>query len=487
MPSGRIAVLGGGPAGLAVAQLLKRQQPALQVTLFERQAPDSTFGYGVGLGWKALAGLTAASPSCVADLERASRELKRWTICSGDASISAHNSHGLAISRQVLLEVLREHAVQAGVDIRAGVHVTLDDVVDADVIIAADGVGSETRARLAPQLGVTATRGELAYLWCGAEIARDEMTLALTRTPAGPMVAHVMPYSDSASTFQVDAMQDTLGSLSDVGGSSLAYLESTFSGLLGGTPLRAKRPVWQVFETVKCERWSTGNVVLLGDAAHTAHYTVGSGTGLAIEDAACLAEALVGGGSPADAFEAYATARQPRVHRLQERAARSELWWSSLALRMDNPLPQLLLSYLSRTGAVPLAAIASDNADLVRQCLPGADGGDLTAAILATPFEEHPHRVVTAPDAATLVVDSTPTLDSLRATVEQVRDLAATGTTLVRLTGAPGADAVLDRLDLAEHIRAGAKLPTVVAGTESTRDTLALGVLTGRTDLVEIC
>ena len=483
MPALRVAVLGGGPAGLAFAQLIKLRKPSYEVTLYERQSPESSYGYGVGLGWKALSGLEAGAPDCAADLKRAARELNRWALRRNDETISAHNSHGVCISRQLLLETLRDHAIRAGVDVRVGAQVSLADVADADLVVAADGVGSETRRTLATELGVTVTAGELAYLWCGADIARDEMTLAFARTPAGPMVAHVMPYSDSGSTFQVDAMVSTVRALEETGGASIAYLEGLYGDMLGGTSLRSKRPEWQVFETVSCERWSHENIVLLGDAAHTAHYTVGSGTGLAVEDAGCLAGALDGSASLADAFAAYAADRMPRVRKLQERAARSHLWWSSMALRIDEPLPQVLLSYLSRTGAVPLAALAADNAELIDQVLPGVRDAD---AILATPFEEHSGRVVSELDAPTLVIDATPTLDSLRATVEHACALAAHGASILRVAGAPGAGAVLDRLDVAEHVRAGAKVSTVVVGSAAERDALALGVLTGRTDLVEI-
>ena len=483
MPALRVAVMGGGPAGLVFAQLIKLRKPSYEVTLFERQSPESSYGYGVGLGWKALSGLEAGAPQCAADLKRAARELSRWAIRRDDETISAHNSHGVCISRQLLLETLRDHAIRAGVDVRVGTQVSLADVADADLVVAADGVGSETRSALANELGVTVTAGELAYLWCGADIAREEMTFAFARTPAGPMVAHVMPYSENGSTFQVDAMVSTVRALEQTGGASIAYLEGLYGDMLGGTSLHAKRAEWQVFETVTCQRWSHRNVVLVGDAAHTAHYTVGSGTGLAVEDAVCLAGALDGAASLDEAFEAYTADRQPRVRKLQERAARSHLWWSSMSLRIDEPLSQVLLSYLSRTGAVPLAAIAADNAELIDQVLPGVRDAK---AILATPFEGHASRVVCGLDAPTLRIEGSPTLDSLRTTVEQARTLAAGGASLLRLAGPPGFGAVLDRLEVAEHVRAGAKVSTVVAGSEAERDALALGVLTGRTDLVEI-
>jgi anthraniloyl-CoA monooxygenase len=492
----RVAVLGGGPAGLTAAQVLKRRHPGWDVTVFERQTPESTFGYGVGLGWGALKALAVVAPDLVTDLKAVSVGVDRWTVRRGDESITATNSHGIAIARELLLMTLREHAEKAGVLIRTGVQTELADVADADLVLVADGVGSLTRAALSNELGVTSDPGELAFLWCGAEIARTEMTLALGRTAAGPMAAHVMPYSGTSSTFQVDAMQDTIRALSeactdpDGADASLAFLENLYADLLGTTKLCAKRPSWQTFTTVACERWHHGSAVLLGDAAHTAHYTVGSGTGLAIEDAVCLATALDGEASLQAAFEAYAAERQPRVRRLQERAARSQLWWSSLGLRIDEPLHQVLLSYLTRTGAVPLTALAEANPDLLRQFLPGVPlDANLADAVLAIPFEGSAGRVVPTPegdDITTVEVPVSPTLASLRATVEHVRDLTTRGVHTARLTGPAGADAVLDRLDVAESLRAGAKVTTVVVAPHHDRDVLAVGVLTGRTDLVEV-
>lgn len=476
----RVAVLGGGPAGLTAARLLKCQQPTWDVTLFERQPPESTFGYGVGLGWGALKQLREADSALVDDLEAATLGIDTWTIRRDNESISAGNSHGLGIARADLLSILQQHAAAAGVSLRLQQQVSLADVVDADVVIAADGVGSETRQLLADELGASVTQGELAYLWGGAALSLDGMTLSLVRTPAGPIAAHVMPYGAAACTFQVDTRQavvdswDLASAEADAG--TIAVLEAAFADLLQGAQLVAKKSQWSTFPTVTCERWSSGNVVLLGDAVHTAHYSVGSGTGLAVEDAVQLAEALGGSGSLEEAFAAYQLVRQPRVAKLQGRADRSQRWWTSLDLRIDAPLPQLLLSYLTRTGAITLTMVLESNADLVQQCLPLTAGasGDLVDRVLTG-------RVI-EPDAdiPTLSLDG-----GTARIVDRALDLATRGVTTVRLVGPAGRDAVLDRLELAERLREQAKVSTVVAGPPQSRDDLALGILTGHTDLIE--
>lgn len=501
-------VLGGGPAGLTAARILKLRRPSWDVTVVERQPPDATFGYGVGLSFSSLNRLRAADPELTAAIESASVSVDTWTIRRDGQSFSAKNSHGLGIGRASLLAILQRHATAAGARVRMGEHGRLADVRGADVVLAADGAASETRTALSAELGASASHGELAYLWCGVPLSRTEMTLALTRTADGPLAAHVMPYAAGACTFQVDGHQDTISALGmpPAGpADSAALLQDVFGDLLGGARLQVKRPEWATFPTVTCARWHAGNVVLLGDAAHTAHYTVGFGTALAVEDAVELAGALADDGAaatPFEAFETFEAARRPTVARLQRRADRSQRWWATLGTRFDLPLPQLLLSYLTRTGAITLPAAATQNAELIARCLdPGrnpdpARGTDLAGAILAQPFGVNGSRVPdrlfragTLPDTAlaTIVHDTgRPTLGQMRGTIEQGRHWAARSVTHIRLAGPPDREAVLDRLELAEGLRQHAGVTTIVAGPAEFRDDLALGVLCGRTDLADI-
>jgi anthraniloyl-CoA monooxygenase len=504
MPGRRIAIVGGGPAGLTAARILRLRQPSWQVTVLERQPPEATFGYGVGLSFTALDRLAAADAELAGAIRAAAVSVAIWTMRRDGVSLSARNSHGLAIGRAALLRVLRRHAAAAGAVVRTGRPVRLAEVAGADVIVAADGAGSLVRAELAARLGATVRHGELAYLWCGAELALTEMTLALARTAAGPLAAHVMPYAPAACTFQVDAHQKALASwgLPPTGGEdSIGLLRREFADLLAGARLVAKRTDWVTFPTVSCERWHWGNVVLLGDAAHTAHYTVGSGTALAVEDAAELATALAGTASPAAAFEAFQAARQDRVVRLQRRADRSQRWWTTLATRIDWPLPRLLLSYLTRTGAITLTAVARQNAALLARCFslgshPVPAGAGLAGFILAQPAAVNgtclPGRVYRPADlasgaVATVVHDSgRPTLAGMRDLAGQVRDLAGQGVSVIRVAGPPGREDLLDRLELAEFVRGQAGVSTIVVGPAELRDDLALGIVTGRTDLADL-
>jgi anthraniloyl-CoA monooxygenase len=494
----RVAVIGGGPGGLSAALMLKRRQPRWDVTVHERHHALSTFGYGVGLRWPALKRLAESAPDCAESIQEASCPLATQTLRRGDAAVNVSSAHGLGVSRSALLTVLTRHADMAGVRIHVGQSVSLAEVGDADVVIAADGAGSRTREARAAQLGVTAQAGDLLYLWCGAAVPLEAMTLCLARTAAGPLAAHIMPYGGGACTFQVDATANVAGQFEagadDPRGRAITMLERQFAGVLGGARLHTEQTSWSPFTTVRCARWSSGNVVFLGDAAHTAHYTVGSGTALAIEDAVALAEALAGSSSVTAAFEDYESVRKPHAERLQQRADRSQRWWSTLAVRYDLPLHALLVSYLSRTGAVSLSEIARLDWPLLAGCLPPGslpgNGGSVADRILSRPFVANgaslPTRVYSP--LATQHPDQVRTLTVPPGHAAHYLDLAGElvgqGASRIRLVGEGGRDGLLDRLELAELLRAHVGVSTIVRG-EAVED-LALGVLCHRTDLVEI-
>jgi anthraniloyl-CoA monooxygenase len=499
----KITVIGGGPSGLCAALLLKTQHPAWDVAVFEKNPVGVTFGYGVGLRWSVLSKLAAAAPECARAIEQTAHVLNRQTVLRDGRTAGVGNDHGLGVSRGALLDVLARHAEAAGVVIRTGSPADLAEVSDADLVVAADGVSSPTRRQLAEHLGVTATTGDLAYLWCGATVPLEAMTLAIARTASGPLVAHAMPYGPESCTFQVDARTATLahwsgaatGTISAESVSAAAtvkLIEAQFADLLGGTRLHTKQPVWSTFTTIRCQKWSHGDVVLIGDAAHTAHYTVGSGTALAIEDAVALAQALQDNATIPDALGAYEAARRPYVERLQERAERSERWWSTLDTRIDLPLPQLMLSYLSRTGALTLSSVADLDRALLEQCLPDGSGGawsqgtaELVESILTTTRRGDGSLDTTGSIPAVTVTRSA----EVRAFDDQVRAVAeglGTHHTHVRLVGSDDREAILDRLEFAERLRARTPAATIVRGPRTAAEDLALGVLCDRTDLVEI-
>lgn len=516
-----VEVIGGGPGGLYAARLLKLWHPEWVVRLHERNPPDATFGFGIGLNAHTLRRMADADPVTYEGLLEIGHGLRTWNLRLGSRSISGGDNQSIGLSRAGMLRVLADHAAAVGVEIEWGRAVGLDDVdVDADLVIAADGAGSGARSRLADELGVTTRAGGLAYIWCGAEIELDTMQFEIVETPHGVFVAHVMPYTRQQATFQVDARLDAIRRAGlDIGradhdGDDLAtleYLSAAFAPILDGGTLRGNRSVWSTFTTVSCHRWSAGNVVLLGDAAHTAHYSVGSGTRMAMEDALGLAEAIDAHDELAAALRSYEANRRPSVERLQSRALRSQAWWASFPDRMHLPLPQLMASYQTRTGALGASSLAKADPDLVEAALrhvaddaPGLDGDPLPA-ILERPLRlartTLPRRVVSnrGADVVDVVADVTDVARARRrhpdrlvlarlesgqlVSAEAAERLIDSGADAVHLrVEADGAN-LLDRLEMAERLRlTGAVVAVESAGDDL--DQLAAGILAGRLDLV---
>ena len=280
---------------------------------------------------------------------------------------------------------------------------------------------------------------------------------------------------------------------------SLRYLQEAFAGQLQGHPLIGNRTRWLRFRTVRCERWSCGRTVLLGDAAHTAHFSIGSGTKLAMEDAIGLAEALGAEPDAAQAFDRYEAIRRPAVERLQELARRSQLWWESFPSRLHVPAGQLMVAYMTRAGNVPLDRLVTTNPDVVASALRQYAGltpqlpADLTSWILDRPLRregrQFPHRVLAAdPDGVDMrtITDvvADPWGEAAGAVVRRARRAREAGADGFRFTGPADRPSVLTRMDLAERVRTEVGGLIVVDGPAGLRDDLAAGLVSARADLV---
>jgi anthraniloyl-CoA monooxygenase len=358
------------------------------------------------------------------------------------------------------------------------------------------------------------------------------------RTSHGLFTIHGYPYAEELSTLGVEADigtwrragMDTATErtpLAESDAFSLDYLQKAFAGALGGAELLGNRSRWMRFRTVSLPRWHHENVVLIGDAAHTAHYSVGSGTKMALEDAIVLADSLTTGGGPplAAALRRYEDIRRPRVEALQDAAVRSQRWWESIGHRLDLPAPQLMLAYLSRGGVVSASRLAESDRGLLRAGLAAFAGpaptddelADVRSWVLNRPYEGASLRTsgrvldnhgqagyrevqggpvaVSAlraayPDEALAAVLGTEVDDPWSGAADEVLDrcfaLAEAGANGVRLEGRPGRPALLDRLALAERIRHQTKLFTVVGAAAGHVDDLVDGIVAGRADLVAI-
>jgi anthraniloyl-CoA monooxygenase len=323
-------------------------------------------------------------------------------------------------------------------------------------------------------------------------------------------VTHAYPYAADRSTFLIETDEQTwrragFDATTDAtppdesDRASLAYLEDAFRERLGGHGLIGNRTRWLRFRSVRCDRWHDGRVVLLGDAAHTAHYSIGSGTKLAMEDAIALVAALGAASTLEQALQAYEAERRPAVEHLQAVAARSQRWWDSFPQRMHLPVNQLLVSYMTRAGKVSLARFAESTPQVVQRSLadysgaaPGhLAGDDLVDWVISQPLPLG-HAVV--PGRASLPGGTVPDLEVTEpdawgakadGLVDQVASWLADGAAAVRLTGAGDRDSVLDRLDLAERLRLKLGATVIVRAPDLYRADLAAGLVSARTDLID--
>jgi anthraniloyl-CoA monooxygenase len=539
MHLGRVEVIGGGPAGLFAARLIKERMPDATVRVSERSVPDDTFGFGVAFTARTLRAVAEAEQATFGRLVEASVPMPQQEMLIDGVSIRAKGTGGgIAIARSRLLEVLLDEAVRAGVEVDLGAERDLGDVRDADLVVAADGVGSRTRAELAEHLGGRVVPGRGVFMWLGCGTRLRSNLFVPVRTEHGLFTIHGYPYAEERSTLGVEAdvgtwrragmdIATTHTPLTESDAFSIDYLQKAFADALGGAELLGNRSRWMRFRTVSLPRWHHENVVLIGDAAHTAHYSVGSGTKMALEDAIVLADSLAAGAEPAlaGALRQYEEIRRPRVEVLQDAAVRSQRWWDSIGHRLDLPAPQLMLAYLSRGGMVSTSRLAEGDPGLLRAGLAAFAGvaptddelADARTWVLNRPYEGAALRTsgrvldedgqagyrevhgepfaVTAlraayPDETLAAVLGTDVDDPWSPAADEVLDrcfaLAEAGADGVRLEGRPGRAALLDRLALAERIRRQTKLFTVVGAPADHIDDLVDGVVAGRADLVAI-
>ncbi len=327
----QINVVGGGPAGLYFAILMKKADPSRQIVVFERNAPEATFGWGVVFSDKTLSYLRDNDePSYRAITERFATWDNVDMVHRGE-KITVRGNRFSGIARIELLGILQCRAEELGVDVRFDTEVA-DPIAlaDADLLVGADGVNSSVRTRFAgvfhPSLDTRPNR----YIWYGTEQLFHGLTLTFHETEAGVFAAHSYKFNDRLSTFIVECDAETwrsAGFADRTYGDTRAYLEEVFRDDLGGHTLLSNNSKWINFVLVKNRRWHHENVVLLGDALHTAHFSIGSGTKLALEDAIALNAAFAGADSVDSALAAFEQARRPIVEDLQEAAEESMVWF----------------------------------------------------------------------------------------------------------------------------------------------------------------
>ena len=367
----RIAVLGGGPGGLYFAALAKQLAARHDITVWERNAADDTFGFGVVFSDETLGGIEHADEEIFAAMRR---EFARWDDIDVHFRGTTFTSggHGFAaMSRKRLLAILQARCASLGV--RVHFRTEAPDVTalaaDYDLVVAADGMNSATRARFAPAFGPDLERRRCRYIWLGTDLVFDAFKFYILDTPAGVMQVHGYPYSEQASTFILEMHEDVWqrAGFGDVAAPGLApgqsdeasieLIRGLCADVLGGPnggqhSLVANNSRWTAFTTVRCQTWRHDNVVLLGDAAHTAHFSIGSGTKLAMEDALALAACLHEQDGVSGALAAYEAERRPVVASTQRAAQASLEWFENIGQYADQDAHQFAFNIVTRSRRV---------------------------------------------------------------------------------------------------------------------------------------
>jgi anthraniloyl-CoA monooxygenase len=362
----RIAVLGGGPGGLYFSALAKQLDPRHEITVWERNAPGDTFGFGVVFSDETLGGIEHADTGIFRAMER---EFARWDDIDVHfrGSVITSGGHGFAaMSRHRLLGILQERCAELGVRINFQSQAPDPDQLSAahDLVIAADGANSQTRAAHAATFRPSLEARRCKYIWLGTDLVFDAFKFYVLDTPWGAMQVHGYPYSRDASTFILELHDDvwrragfaarTAGPLppghSDE--PSIDLIRDLCAGVLDGHGITGNNSQWVNFTTVRCASWRHRNIVLLGDAAHTAHFSIGSGTKLAMEDALALAACLHEHDGVPAALAAYEAERRPVVASTQRAAQASLEWFENIGQYTDQDPAQFAFNIITRSRRV---------------------------------------------------------------------------------------------------------------------------------------
>ena len=346
----KVACVGGGPAGLYFSILMKRQDPSHDITVYERNSAGTTYGWGVTYWAGLLDKLRAHDPESARAVADGSIRWSDGIAHVNGVSTAHHGDEGFGIGRHRLLDILTERARSLGVRVEFEHEIAPDGPLpDADLVVAADGVNSRLRERHADHFGARVGVGRNVYTWLGTTKVFDSFTFSFVETEHGWIWCYAYGFSDTHSTCVVECAPDTwtglgLDRMNEADG--LGALEKLFADVLDGNALIGRAQTedavqWLHFRTLTNETWHRDNVVLLGDAAHTTHYSIGAGTTLALEDAVALAEALRDTPELPAALARYENERRSALLSVQSAARYSAQWYENLPRYIRLAPPQM--------------------------------------------------------------------------------------------------------------------------------------------------
>ena len=360
----RIVCLGGGPAGLYFSILMKKANPTSDITVIERNQPDSTFGWGIVFSDKTMDGFREDDPQVVAEIER---NFHHWddvdVFFKGRRMVSA--GHGFCgIGRLKLLQIFQARAKELGVHLKFETEFKDPDDYsrEYDLVIGADGVNSTTRAKYADHFNPRIDVRKCRFIWLGVKKKLDAFTFGFKETPWGWFNLHAYQFNEEYATFIVETPEETwlkAGIDKMDPDQSIAFCEELFAAMLDGARLISNArhlrgsAVWLKFNRVLCERWFKDNIVLLGDAAHTAHFSIGSGTKLAMEDAAALVKVLNSAeGDVPSRLARYQSEREIEALKLQSAARNRMTWFEEVDRYVDMEPDQFAFALLTGSQRV---------------------------------------------------------------------------------------------------------------------------------------
>jgi anthraniloyl-CoA monooxygenase len=418
----KVVCIGGGPAGLYFALLYKKARPDADITVLERNAAGVTFGWGVVFSDETLSYLEESDAPTHQAITKA---FAHWTAIDihyrGECVRS--DGHGFSgIARKELLRILTDRCIELGVKVVFETEVDDHETLarEADLVVACDGVKSKVREKLASELSPSLDVRNAHYIWLGTKKKFDAFTFYFEENAHGMFQVHAYRFDEDTSTFIVecdDASFRAAGLEKASTEESIAYIEELFGKHLRGEKLLANKSTWLQFVTVKNERWHHGNVVLLGDAAHTAHFSIGSGTKLAMEDSIALVKALVEHRDVQKALTSYEEERRPIVERTQKAAQDSLLWFENVKRYRDLDAKQFAFSLLTRSKRITYdnlklrdPGFAGEIADWFVRSSTSTSTSTTPAMFTSFRLRELvlPNRVVVSPMCMYSAIDGTP-------------------------------------------------------------------------------
>ena len=368
----KVLVVGAGPAGLYFSYLFKKSNPDCELRIVEQNAADSTFGFGVVFSDRALEFLREDDAETFAAIAPQMESWDDMTLVHRNERVVIDGVGFAAIGRLKLLQLLQTRVRSVGVEPQFGRAVTsLDELGDADLIVGADGVNSLVRQTFAHEFGASVTLLSNRFAWFGTSKVYDTLTQTFRHTPIGDFNAHHYRYAPGRSTFIIEVDAATFagaGFEKMTDAETRSICEKVFADALDGHPLISNNSIWRRFPNVWNARWSHGNCVLLGDALHTAHFSIGSGTRLAMEDAIALDKALGQYGADVPTIlAAYEAARRPILEKLVAGANGSADWYEHFAEHMALAPVDFAMSYITRSGRVDIERLRKLSPCFVRR------------------------------------------------------------------------------------------------------------------------